>query len=229
VNEDLSDFRASIDNDEGLQSKRKLLVMVCITFLALNVTGATLEEANTFLFKIKFTNYIGLSYLFLATIFFLTIRYYSYAQDHHSKLQSYWSKRLISNYRILHYSHEDDDPKGLLGNAIDIYIRDEPGITTPKYCVSGIFKRSISYTSQGFDETGVQCYFTKYIALNNFSKTWKTYHYLLLLWYELLYQLEATFKYRENLDLLAPYLLSTVAILSFIFKIEILNFLQHGT
>lgn len=229
MKEELSDFRASIDNDEGLQSKRKLLVMVCITFLALNLTGATLEEANTFLFKIKFTNYIGLSYLFLVTIIFLTIRYYSYAQDHHSKLYNYWSQRLIENYRILHYNREDDDPKGLLGNAIDVYVRDEPGISRPKYCVSGIFKRSISYTSRGFDEAGEECYFTTYIALYNFGEKWRFHNYLWLLWYELTYQFEATFKYRENLDLLAPYLLSAIAILSFLFKFEILNILQHGT
>ncbi|MWV13572.1 hypothetical protein F3I62_15830 [Pseudomonas sp. R-28-1W-6] len=229
MKDELSDFRTSIDNDEGLQSKRKLLVMACIIFLALNLTGATLEEANTFLFKIKFTNYVGLSYLFLAAIIFLTIRYYSYAQEHHSKLYNYWSQRLIDNYRILYYSHEDDDPKGLLGKAIDVYIRDEPGISKAKYCVSGIFKRSISYTSPGFDETGVQCYFTKYIPLTNFGEKWKLRHYLWLLWYELAYQSEATFKYRENLDLLAPYLLSTIAISSFIFKFEILNLLQHGT
>lgn len=229
MSKDLNNFRASIDNDEGLQSKRKILVMICITFLAINLTGATLEEANTFLFKIKFTNYAGLSYLFLATIIFLTIRYYSYAQDHHSKLYSYWSQRLINNYRILYHSHENGEPRGLLRKAINVYIGDEPGISKPKYCVRGIFKRSISYTSHGFDETGQSCIDIKYISLNDFGGEWKVHHYLSLLCYELAYQLEATFKYRENLDLLAPYFLSITAILSFVFKIEIINFLQHGT
>lgn len=203
--------------------------MACIIFLALNLTGATLEEANTFLFKIKFTNYIGLSYLFLSTIFFLTIRYYSYAQDHHSKLYAYWSNRLIDNYKILYYGHEDYEPKGLLGKAINVYLPDEPGIGNPKYCVSGIFKRSISYTSEGYDETGAECQFIKHIALHKFGGEWKFNHYLWLLWYEFTHQFEATFKYRENLDLLAPYFLSITAIFSFIFKVEILNLLQHGT
>ncbi|SDG67667.1 hypothetical protein SAMN05216603_1032 [Pseudomonas benzenivorans] len=218
-----------MDNDEGLQTKRKLLIMVCIIFLAINLTGATLEEANTFLFKIKFTNYTGLSYLFLAAIIFLTIRYYSYAQHYHSKLYDHWSQRLIRNYKILYYIYGDTEPKGLLGKAIDVYIGDEPGITEPKYCVRSLFRRSISYESKAYDSTGEPCLDTKYISLTDFGEKWKFHHYLSLLWHELAHQIEATFKYRENLDLLAPYILSIAAIFSFIFKIEIIGLLQHGT
>jgi len=70
VSEALTKFRESIDCDAGLQSKRKLLVMACSIFLAINLTGATIEEANTFLFKVKFENHSGLNTLFLASIFF---------------------------------------------------------------------------------------------------------------------------------------------------------------
>lgn len=229
MDNELIDFRASIDSDKGLQSKRKLLVMVCITFLALNLTGATLEEANTFLFKIKFTSYSGLSYLFLGTIIFLTIRYYSYAQDHHSKLYDYWSRRLLAHHKIFYYSHSDEEAKGLLGKAINVYGGDEPGISKPKYCVNGIFKRSISYLCEELDETGEQVQYNKYIDLHKFGDKWKPHHYLSLLRYEFGFQFEATIKYRENLDLLAPYLLSATAILSFVFKVEILNLLQQAT
>lgn len=229
MNKKLAEFRKIIDGDEGLQSKRKLLVMVCVTFLALNLTGATLDEANTFLFKIKFSNYIGLSYLFVASVIFLTLRYYSYAQDHHSKLYDFWSERLLADYKVFIYDHEDEEVRGFLGNAINVYGGDEPGIKDAEYCVSGIFQRSISYPSEGLDEERGPYSYTEHINLKKFNKKWRPRHYLWLLLLELKYQLEATFKYRESLDLLAPYLLSLAAILTYIFKSSILVLLHVGT
>lgn len=229
MNIQLIEFRKSIDGDEGLQSKRKLLVMVCVTFLALNLTGASLEEANTFLFKIKFSNYIGLSYLFVASVTFLTLRYYSYAQDHHSKLYDFWSERLLADYKVFIYDHEDEEVRGFLRDVINVYGGDEPGIQNAKYCVSGIFQRSISYPSVGMNEERGPYTYTKYISLNKFTKKWRLRHFLWLLLLELKYQLEATFKYRESLDLLAPYLLSLAAILTYFFKSSILALLHSGT
>jgi hypothetical protein len=229
VNTELIEFRACLDSDKGFQSKRKLLVVVCIIFLAINLTGATIEEANTFLFKIKFSNHIGLSYLFVAAISYLTIRYYAYAQDHHSKLYNYWSARLLANYKLFYYDHRHEEIGGMLGKAINVYGGDEPGIQNSKYCTKGIFGRTISYQSEGTDEEVGEYSYTKHIDLTKFNEQWKPYHYLLLLWLEFKCQLEATIKYRESLDLLAPYLLSLVAILSFIFKSSTLLLLHQGT
>lgn len=225
----LTEFRKSIDSDEGLQSKRKLLVMVCVTFLALNLSGATLEEANTFIFKITFSNYAGLSYLFVAGVIFLTLRYYSYAQDHQSKLYDLWSGRLLADYKVFIYDHEDEEVRGLLGNAIKVYGGDEPGIRDAKYHISGFFQRSICYPSEGMDDVRGPYSYTEYISLSKFNEKWRPKHYLWLLILELKYQLEATFKYRESLDLLAPYLLSISAIVSYILKSRILSLLQVGT
>lgn len=180
MNTKLTEFRKSIDGDDGLQSKRKLLVMVCVTFLALNLTGATIEEANTFLFKIKFSNYIGLSYLFVASVTFLTLRYYSYAQDHHSKLFDFWSERLLADYTVFLYDHEDEEVRGFLGNAINVYGGDAPGIRDAKYCVSGMFQRSISYLSEGLDEERGSYSYTEYISLNKFTEKWRPYNYFRL-------------------------------------------------
>ena len=223
MSEELKKFRESIDCDTGLQSKRKLLVMACSIFLAINLTGATIEEANTFLFKIRFSNHTGLSILFVASIFFLTIRYYSYAQDYHSKLHEFWSGRLLADYKIFNFDHHDGTIGGLLGKAINVYGGDEPGIENSKYRVSGIFQRSVSYKSNGMDEERGQFYRTEYVDLNKFDKNWRFYHYLWLLILESKYQLEALLKYREGLDLLAPYLLSLAAISSYFFKSSALS------
>jgi hypothetical protein len=222
VSEELKKFRESIDCDIGLQSKRKLLVVACSIFLAINLTGATIEEANTFIFKIRFSNHAGLSILFVASIFFLTIRYYSYAQDYHSKLHEFWSGRLLSDYKIFSFDHHDGTIGGFLGKAINVYGGDEPGIENARYRVSGIFQRSVSYESTGTDEERGKFYYTEYIGLNKFGKNWRLHHYLWLLILESKYQIEALLKYREGLDLLAPYLLSLVAISSYFFKSSVL-------
>ncbi|NOH82088.1 hypothetical protein F0231_20445 [Vibrio sp. RE86] len=225
MSEELKEFRASIDIDQGFQSKRRMLMMACMTFLALNLSGATLEEANTFLFKIKFNNYIGLSYLFLLSIVFLTLRYYSYAQDYHSRLYEFWTKRMLSDHRVFFYDSFDDEISGLLSKSISVWVGDEPGLTEPSYKVSGLFKRTLSYRSEDIDEERGPYYYTEYIDLYKVTDSWNRKHYCILLWFELKYQIESIFKYRESLDLLAPYLLSVVSILSFVFKSEILSWL----
>ncbi len=69
-----SELTAAIDRDEGLKAKRKLLIVASCILLALSFSGATIDEANTFIFKIKFTNQNGLGILLVLSIVFLMIR-----------------------------------------------------------------------------------------------------------------------------------------------------------
>lgn len=221
MSDKLTEFRKSIDQDDGLNSKRKLLVVVCVIFLSLNLTGATIEEANTFLFKIKFSNHAGLGYLFLAGIVFLTIRYYAYAQDYHSKLFDFWSGRMLADDRILMLSHEYGVIGGVLKPVFESANANPEHVENTRYYVGGIFKRYISFPFNGeFD--GVSYVIRSRIELNKFNENWKFKDYLRILTVEFKYQVEAVFRYRESLDLLAPYLLSIAAILSYIFKDKIL-------
>ncbi|MUJ21712.1 hypothetical protein [Aliivibrio fischeri] len=219
----LDEFRLLIDHDQGLQSKRKLLMMLCITFLALNLSGASLEEANTFLFKIKFTNYIGLSYLFMGSILFLTLRYYSYAENYHVQLYNLWSERLLKDFNIFWYDPQEAHIGGLLGKIIRVSGYDEPGIDKAKYRKVGIFKRSISYNTSDFDNERGEYFYVKYISLYKFDDGWSFFDYMTLLYTEFKYRIEAIIKYRESLDIFSPYILCCLAILSFVFKSEILK------
>ena len=63
-----SELTQAIDNDAGLQSKRKLLTVASLILLALSFSGATIDEANTFIFKIKFANQNGLGILLVLSI-----------------------------------------------------------------------------------------------------------------------------------------------------------------
>jgi hypothetical protein len=218
---ELIKFREKIDSDTNFNKKRNILVTLCVLFLAINASGASIEEANTFIFKIKFTNHIGLSYLLLISIAFLTLRYYGYAKFHHDRLFYFWSQRMLSDYRLFFYDNMDYDISGHLGKIIDVWGGDEPGISAVQYRVTGIFKRCLIYPSQGLDEMRGPYDYQEHIKLYNFTDKWTFKDYLLLLWFELKYQTTALFLYRESLDLLFPYVLSVISMLSFILKLHI--------
>ncbi len=118
---DIEQYRADIDSDEGLAAKRRLLVIVSLLLLALSVSGASIKEANTFIFRIEFSNHVGLTYLLGAAVIFLLLRYYAYALHYQSKLFDFWSARLLNDYRVFSYNSKADEVHGLLGKRIDIW------------------------------------------------------------------------------------------------------------
>lgn len=224
---DVNKFRSDFDNDKGLQSVRKLLVTTCMIFMALNLTGASIEEANTFIFKIKFTNYKGLSYLFAFTIIFLTIRYYSYAQPFHQRINDYWIARLMSDSKFFEYNKHSQEITGLLQDAFTEWGEESPGIEYPRYKLSGPFRRTMEYDIEDEYE-GENGQRERYVdtvekCLFKFTEKWTPCKYLKIFKFELIYQIDALFRHRENLDLFAPYLLSIVTILMFVFKRLILD------
>ncbi|QIZ76279.1 hypothetical protein [Ferrimonas lipolytica] len=220
--EKLVEYRKKLDEDEGLQGKRKLLVGLSILMLVINFTGATFKEANTFIFKIEFTNQSGLSYFLLLAVVFLLIRYYTYAHHYHDELYKLWSSRMLKDRKIFHYHYEAERVDGLLANAVNVWGGDEPGIQASKYHVSGIFKRGLLYPTEHHHEDGVDEY-EELISLTNFTSDWRREDYLKLLTYEFKYQCAAFFKYRENLDLVGPYFLGVAALILTIWKLGLLS------
>ena len=82
----VDEFRESMDSDKAFQSKRKALVFVSLLLLALVVSGAQIKEANTFIFKIEFSNHAGLRYLLVASVMACMLRYYSYSERYRDQL-----------------------------------------------------------------------------------------------------------------------------------------------
>ncbi|WP_211829258.1 PQ-loop repeat-containing protein [Kistimonas asteriae] len=220
--EKLVEYRKKIDEDEGLQGKRKSLVGLSILMLAINFTGATFKEANTFIFKIEFTNQSGLSYFLLLAVAFLLIRYYTYAHHYHEELYKLWSSRMLRDRKIFYYHYEAESVNGLLANAINVCGGDEPGIQASKYHITGIFKRGLLYPTSHHHEDGIEEY-EELISLTNFTNDWRRADYLKLLAYEFKYQFTAFFKYRENLDLVGPYLLGIAALSLTTWKLGLLS------
>jgi hypothetical protein len=225
----LTEFRGLIDKDEGLKSKRNILVIVSIVLIALSSSGAVLEEANTFIFKIKFTNHVGLDYFFALSIFFLSLRYYTYAQTYQEKLFCLWSDRMLSDYKVFSYNPSSGELGGLLSKGISEWPGDEPGIQRPSYKVSGLFSRNLTYPSTGYDHEEGEYFYDKNLELNRFNKDWTRRKYFRLLSYEIKYQVQALIKYREYLDLLAPYLISALALVSLLLKDNFILWVQSTT
>lgn len=199
-----------IDIDEGLKTKRKLLTVTSLILLALSFSGAKVEEANTFILKLSFENQKGLSMLLVIAVIFLIIRYYNYACKYHQKLYKLWSDRLIHDDFFI-YSHPyereysglvlDLEPKDF---DVDV-IRQEGGAWEFGYECSWFFVRKISYW-----------WHDKYADHEITVRVgWRNYFRVLML--ESKYQFMGFFSHRENLDILAPYILGVLAMSSFVF------------
>lgn len=234
-----------IDADEGLKAKRKLLTVVSLILLAIAFSGAKVVEANTFIMKITFTNQNGIAYLLLLSIAFLMIRYYNYARPYHDELYDIWTKRML-NDKYFYLCHDDADAsEGLIKDLYPENLRRDIGLDDcreikTKYCCLPFFGRNIEYTWLSGVGSGYENWApvnlmriksveakkeVKAVAKNEIRLK----PYFKILSYELRYRTTRFVTHRENLDILAPYLLGFFSILSFIFNKEIIEILKGFT
>ncbi|MEZ9860527.1 hypothetical protein AB4381_18860 [Vibrio splendidus] len=215
---DTKSFIDRFDADDKLTAKGKVLTTVSLVLLALEASGATMKEANTFIFKIEFAHQNNIAYLLLAAVIYLTVRYRNYAKPYHNELFLLWSERMMKNKDVFHYSHREEAVKGLLGQAFDLCGGDEPGIQHSSYAVSGFLRRGINYPAVWRGESGegewIEEYYDEYFSLLSFNKKWTVSKYIRLLSTEFKYRLSAFVNDREHLDILSPYMFSVLAILS---------------
>ncbi len=209
----VDEFRRAMDEDAGFKSKRRALMFVSLLLLALVVSGAEIKEANTFIFKIEFTNHVGLRYLLVLAVLSCMLRYYAYSEKYHTQLFKFWSGRLLNDSSVFRYDREAELVGGLLGKRIDVYGGDEPGIESPTYKRTGFLERSIGYRSYHGEHS-----YTEYIELNVYGEDWNKADFLKLLRAEMKYRIEAWIKYRETLDLVSPYLLGLSSLVVFVFQ-----------
>ncbi len=213
-----------IDADEGLKAKRKLLTVVSLILLAIAFSGAKVVEANTFIMKVSFTNQNGIAYLLLLSIVFLMVRYYNYARPYHDELYEAWTERMLDAPYFYARHPIEDEVAGLVMARVPEYmniesIRRDEGSFNFKYKCSWLFIRKFTYiwskTKQDdYQETDIR------VGWKNYFQT---------LFFETKYQALSFFTHRENLDILAPYLLGCFSILSFIFNKEIIAIIKGFT
>ncbi|PMH44492.1 hypothetical protein BCU68_03035 [Vibrio sp. 10N.286.49.B3] len=219
-NKSLLAFRERLDGNAGLVSKRRMLVTLSLLLLVIQFTGAVFKEANTFIFKIEFTNQSGLSVFLLLAVVVLMVRYYSYAHEYHQELFKLMAERMMSDYKIFRFNHHTEEISGLLRYGIDLFGGDEPGLQAAKYETDGFLKRKIVYQKEYHNEEGRE-FLDEDIPLNRYNEEWTRWSFFVLYWYESRYRLEALLKYRENLDLWGPYFLGSTAIIFTLIKLDV--------
>ncbi|MZR64073.1 hypothetical protein [Alcanivorax sp. DP30] len=209
---------SEIDQDEGLKSKRRLLTFTSLILLAIQFTGAKIEEANTFIVKLSFEHQNGMALLLMFSIVFALIRYYNYAKRYHNDLYLIWSNNLLKDNKVEYFCPHSDDVSGLLhesypkGFNIEMFLYKYPD-------------ENLSY------KTHYEC---EFFLVRYFRFTWNDQHedysgkvnilknigfkaYLSVLGMEAKYQFSRYFTHRENLDILFPYFLGVFSLFSYIF------------
>ena len=224
--ENSQELITAFDTDEGLKSKRKLLTIASLTLLALSFSGAKIEEANSFIFKIKFAQQNGLAILLVISIVFLMVRYYNYAKKYHDRLYSIWSARLLT--RDFFYSPSPEnihDDEGILAvsrcSELDAQIDNEIKRWVSTYECGWLFTRYISH-SWGYSD---HCEEDRVDRVNIF-KSFGIKAYFKSISYEAIEQFKSFFTHRENLDILAPYFIGCAAIASYYFNAELQELLN---
>jgi len=216
-----------IDADEGLKSKRKLLTIASLTLLALSFSGAKIEEANSFIFKIKFAHQNGLAILLVISIIFLMVRYYNYAKKYHDRLYDIWANRLISRSFFYEVNpHDNNEDAGLVADSRsdeldDIVMNRMQYHWSYSYRSSFLFRRFIIHY-WGKEEYGDD---DRVEEINIFSK-FGSGIYFKTLFFEAREQFKSFFTHRENLDILAPYFIGCAAIASYYFNAELQDLLN---
>lgn len=215
----------AIDADVGLQSKRKLLIVVSSILLALSFSGATIDEANTFIFKITFSNQNGLGILLVLSIIFLMIRYYNYAKPYHNQLYTLWSERLLDEpFFFSQNPHEPEDAYGLVAESSADEIlhryREDEFYWSYSYQCKSPFRRYLVHS------WGSKLDYDGNVESINILMKFGINKYLTALYLEAIEQSKSFFTHRENLDILAPYMLGGLAIASYYFNAELMELLQ---
>ncbi len=222
-----NDLQKEIESDLGLRSKRKLLTIVSLLMLAIQFSGASIVEANTFILKLSFEHQNGLAFLLFIAVFFLLIRYYSYARKYHKKLFKLWSSRMLKEPFFYSFDLEEEKELGLLVEIAEKYLNlDMYSIRHSQnqsihweYQHGFLFKRYISYDVK----TDYDFYPNQKI---NLLEKLSFRDFFKILRFETKYEIASFIAYPEDLDVYTPYLLGLVALISYIFNDKLQTLLK---
>lgn len=227
--ERLEAFHKEIDEDEGLKSKRQAVIYLSLIIIAINLSSATIEKANTFLFEIHFARADGFSVLLAFSLLFCLIRYFNYSYKHTVKLSEFWKKRFIQDPKILFFHDDSEVFSGILAPIAQGIFDDKHHDLRSKvvsdfnndYTTNWLpLKRIYSaswYDTRYDDELGESFNVRKEIGFINLFK---------LLKIEYTYRIEAYFRYPETLDLKAPFIIASLAYISILAKSKIPTFIN---
>jgi hypothetical protein len=210
-------LKQQIDSDEQLQKLGRRLSILSLLFLGVMLTGATIEEANTFVFKVKITTQEGIPALFFLSTLYLMFRYYTYARPYHKKIEEIWWARFSSDALYVH--HSDEEIIGLVYD-LDPGFAEEDFEAQPTVLHRGIFDRIIEYRYTYNPPNGEIFDLPDTVIAVSIGGSAGLRTYFSIYFKETKYQLRSYIEDKERLDLWGPYLIASLAILSFFYQSE---------
>lgn len=231
MDKQLRAFHKKIDADTGLKSKRRSLIVTSLILIIISWTGATIKEFSGLVAKIEVTNTASIRYLLLISIIYLMLRYFAYARTYHDQLRSFWVSRFMKDKRVFYHSvnhdhNNEQNIKGLLGQALNVDIEEEPGALLLQYenHKFPFWGRKITYNTRSTQSTGNPYHLSirieeeiesvNEIILYKFNDNWTLRDYIHLLKIEYFYIFNSYTHYREYFDLIGPYVFGMLAIVS---------------
>ena len=229
----LIDFHKQIDQDNGLKSKRRSLIITSLVLIVICWTGSTIKEYTGLIAKIEISNAASVRYLLILSIIYLMFRYFAYARTYHSQLRSLWLTRFMKDKEVFNYipprEGNEDNIDGLLGKALNVWVYEEPSVRDLQYknhrtILYPFFGRKITYLTKSQylsgdpDDPKSSVYEqedTNEIYLYKFTEQWKPKDYIKLLLIEFRYVLKSYTHHREYFDLMGPYFFGIFAIISY--------------
>lgn len=230
-NDTLSTLTGQIEKDNNFIKARRILVTLSIILIGLVTLGITVQEVNTFVFKLSIDNpqYLGL--LIFISLVLSIIRYYSYAFSYQNKLKKIWCKKVIKDEKVfIPLALIQTEQPYLSSGALDRFMSIERYIdpSSIAYKAKFPFRRYVTYVldrncfqslEEQVHEDGIRqrqiSIYKPYNKLNilNARKVLKI---------ELKYRLEIAFRSRVYLDIYYPYCLAIVSIVLYFFPESIL-------
>ncbi|MCG9768642.1 hypothetical protein L1D59_08470 [Pseudoalteromonas piscicida] len=114
---DYAFLKDEVENNSNLKTTGKFLTYVSLLTIAILMSGATIKEANTFLFKIIFTHPDALFQLLLLCLAFLLIKYHSVANEYHSRAIEVWAE----NAKTIKYLFDIDPDRTARGFVTNLH------------------------------------------------------------------------------------------------------------
>lgn len=207
-NTKLAQMRKVIAEDAGLNKTAKQITYTSLVCLAITMSGASIEKANTILFEINFTSPRGLSLLLLLAIVFLVIRYHGFASSYFRDLKKISATRFTGTKMMVDTSDPSGEFDGVIGRLLNDWHYDHTKYQGYSFKWKLPLKMyvHIHYTTRhGHEEWHVT-------SLNDGGYKKNTKEKLKIIWCLFSTQIKNYTNHPDHLNLLAPYFIGIIAI-----------------
>ena len=201
--------------DTALANCKKTLIIISSVLLALTFSGAKVTEANTFIFKITFTNPRGINTLLLLSIGYLLLRYNSISHIYTDNYKKQFATRVLENKFFRRYDSYND--------VVDGFI---PDLLKPKIYINDDKYKHSNHSYLDYD-LKVRLFFNAYIDLTEYDEHGNPYlyrfyligskdklQYLFALSIMLSHWFLEQFRQRDFLELYSPMFIGFIAVYS---------------